>query len=76
MVQLETVEELAESIADAAGVYGCGCSNTDENGFENHPITCNCRICFVESMKERIWQAVKNDIFLANMKEMQRVVER
>jgi len=75
MVNMETVEELAESIADSVGVYGCGCSDTDANGFENHPDTCNCRICFVESMKERIVQAVHNDVFLSNVKEMSKLTK-
>jgi len=73
MVNMETVEELAESIADSLNIYGCGSSDTDENGFENHPDTCNCRICFVENMKERIVQAVHNDVFLSNVKELSKL---
>lgn len=68
MVHLETVEELAESLADIGGIYGCG--EGGDNGFADHPETCNCRICFVSAITERIRQAVKNDIFLSNMKEM------
>ncbi len=60
MTELETVEELAESIVDAMGIY---------EGFSNHPEACNCRICFVESMKERIYQAVENDQFLNEMRK-------
>lgn len=70
MVHLETVEELAESLADACGIYGCG--TTD--GFADHPDTCNCRICFVLDITERIRQAVKNDVLLANMKEMSNII--
>ena len=73
MVHLETVEELAESLADAVGIYGCG--EGGDNGFADHPDTCNCRICFVSDITERIKQAVKNDIFLANMKEISRATE-
>ena len=72
MVQLETVDELAESLADIAGVYGC---LPDDTGFSDHPIDCKCRICFVSNITERIQQAVKNDIFLSNMKEMSKVTE-
>jgi hypothetical protein len=73
MVHLETVEELAESLADACGIYGCG--EGGDNGFADHPDTCNCRICFVSDITERIRQAVKNDVFLANMKEISRATE-
>ncbi len=66
MTELETVEELAESIADVASVYGC---LPDDTGFSDHPDICNCRICFVESMKERIYQAVENDQFLNEMRK-------
>ncbi len=71
MVHLETVEELAESLADIGGIYGCG--EGGDNGFADHPDTCNCRICFVSAITERIRQAVKNDIFLSNIKEMSKI---
>jgi len=72
MVELETVEELAEDIADLVGIYGC---LPDDTGFSDHPQDCKCRICFVSNMTERIKQAVQHDIFLANMKEMSKITE-
>lgn len=73
---METVEELAESLADAIGIYGCGDQSEDANGFEDHPNNCNCRLCFVDSMKERIVQAVHNDVFLSNVKEMSKLTTK
>ncbi len=71
MVHLETVEELAKSLADAIGIYGCG--EGGDNNFADHPDTCNCRICFVSEIPDRIRQAVKNDVFLENMKKMSEI---
>ena len=56
MVHLETVEELAESLADLVGVYGC---LLDDTGFSDHPADCKCRICFVSDITERIRQVMK-----------------
>lgn len=58
MVELETVDELVEELADMLGIYGTGPK------FDEHPDDCTCRICFVTQMKERIKNAVKNDKFL------------
>lgn len=54
MVALETVEELAEAIADMADVYGV-------STFKEHENSCKCRVCFVLRMTERIRQAVANE---------------
>lgn len=58
MVELETVEELVEDIADMAGVYG----TLDYIG--DHEDSCKCRVCFVIRMTERIRQAVANEKLL------------
>lgn len=58
MVELETVEDLAENIADMAGVYG----TLDYIG--DHEDSCMCRVCFVIRMTERIRQAVANEKLL------------
>jgi len=61
---IETIEELAEYIADLAGIYDC-CKNVEEKDdnctydkFKNP--TC-CRMGFVQAMGERIREAVKNE---------------
>lgn len=48
----ETLEQLAESIADMVGVYG-GCKAEGGRCFQ-----CTCRIGFVSEMKDRILQVV------------------
>lgn len=58
MVELETVHELCEDLADKLGVYGCGPE------FGDHPDDCDCRICFVLKMEDRIREAVENDKYL------------
>lgn len=58
MVEFETPSELAVSLADMLGIYRCGPENGD------HPEGCNCRICFVEIMEDRIRDSVENDKFL------------
>jgi hypothetical protein len=57
MVELETVEELAEDIANMADVYGI-------STFKEHEESCECRVCFVLRMTERIRQAVANEKLL------------
>ena len=57
MVELETVEELAEAIADMADVYGI-------STFKEHEDSCECRVCFVLKMTERIRQAAANEKLL------------
>ena len=54
MPYLETPQELAEDIADRIGIYGGGPEN------DKHPNNCNCRLCFVEIMANRIINSVKN----------------
>ena len=58
MVELETVEDLAENIADMAGVY----DTLDYIG--DHEDSCMCRVCFVIRITERIRQAVANEKLL------------
>lgn len=60
MVEIETVDELADAIADMLGVYGAG----PEYG--SHDDECDCRNCFVIRMEDRIRNAVKNDKLLNN----------
>jgi hypothetical protein len=61
MPYIETPDELADAIADMAGIYG-GC-NEEENRRENGVIDCTkctCRIGFVADMSARIWRSVAN----------------
>ena len=60
MVELETVHELAEDLADKLGVYG----HSPE--LKYHPNDCKCRMCFVTKMEDRIIEAVENDKYLKN----------
>ena len=54
MPYIETVEELAEWIADKCNVWGCS------EGDEEHADNCNCRICFTNELKRRIIDSVQN----------------
>ena len=58
MVELETVDELAEELADMLGIYG------DWPEFGDHPDDCKCRVCFVIRMEDRIRDSVENEEFL------------
>lgn len=60
MVELETLHELVEDLADKLGIHGCGPE------FGDHPKNCNCRICFITTMENRIIEAVENDKYLKN----------
>lgn len=60
-MNIETVSDLAEKIADWIGIYG-GCKSTGDEGCEwdaKKPFC--CRQGFVDHMEERIRQAVDND---------------
>lgn len=59
-MNIETAEDLAQTLADWLGVYGC-CKGNGDTGCEwkeSHP-TC-CRIGFVDTMTERIIEAAEN----------------
>ena len=61
MPYIETVDELAESIADRFGVYQdctCGCQ---EDEFAFHHDECLCRFCFTGDLRLRIRAAVENE---------------
>lgn len=57
---LETVEDLAEQVADWCGVYGA-CKSDGETGCnydKDNPLC--CRVGFIGAIKERIAESVKN----------------
>ena len=58
MVELETVHELVEDLADKLGIY------KTRPEFDDHPENCECRMCFVINMEDRIREAVANDEYL------------
>lgn len=58
-MEIETVEDLANQIADWIGVYGC-CKDPTGDGCEREDITC-CRVGFMIRMEDRIRDAVEND---------------
>ncbi len=59
-MQIETVEDLANQIADWLGVYGC-CKSAEKGvDCENENPLC-CRMGFMMVMKERIYNAVENE---------------
>jgi hypothetical protein len=60
-MNIETVSELAEQIADWIGIYG-GCKSTGDEGCEwdeKKPFC--CRQGFVSDIEDRIKAAVEND---------------
>jgi hypothetical protein len=59
-MNIETVEELCEHLADLLGVYGCCKAATDDQDCENENPCC-CRTGFMMVMPDRIRQAVEND---------------
>lgn len=61
-MKIETVEDLAEQIADWIGIYG-GCKAVGEIGctYDKFDNPCCCRVGFINAMEERIREAVEND---------------
>lgn len=63
----EGLSDIIEGIADLLGIYGIGIPNEDGNYWHedcNKNGNLNCRLCFVEDMKNHIIEAVER-----NMKE-------
>ena len=78
-MEIETVKELAEKLADWIGIYG-GCKSDGDVGCtydKNEPFC--CRQGFLGSMEERIRESVENDKklesvgFLFTKKEKERI---
>ena len=70
-MNIETVEDLAEQIANWIGIYG-GCKNLtadDDNcNYEKYKNPFCCRMGFIQAMEERIREAVENDKKLEQIK--------
>lgn len=64
-MNIELPADLAEAMADAAGIYGgCPAEVTGGIGSERDPIICpvmGCRICFVDEVERRIRESVENE---------------
>jgi hypothetical protein len=58
MPYLENVDELAESLADAVGVWGA-CRDESPDGC--HLWRAGCRVCWTMRIKARIRDAVQNE---------------
>lgn len=58
MVELETVHELAEDLANKLGIH----RSSPERQY--HSTDCKCRKCFITKMADRIREAVANDEYL------------
>lgn len=55
MPYVETPQDIAEEVADQIGVYGAA---------EEHDDDCECRVCFVTGLTERIRISVENEKLL------------
>lgn len=62
MPYLETPEELADKLADLAGVYG---AHDEERCSGGEDLRYCCRICWVSVVQDRIREAVANEAKLA-----------
>lgn len=60
MPNLETPDELADHIADLAGIYGAHGEEETSTCTDAKP----CRVCFVSGMTDRIREAVRNEALL------------
>lgn len=65
-MEIETVDDLAEKIADWLGIYG-SCKSDGDTGcdFDKHDFDKSrpfcCRHGFVGEIKDRIYQAIENE---------------
>jgi hypothetical protein len=62
MPYIETADELAEVLADLAGVYGC---HDEERCSGGEDLRYSCRICWTSVVTDRIRGAVANEERLA-----------
>ncbi len=78
MPHIETVDDLAESLANMMGIYGitcdvedCGCRDVCKiwpceclSRLGDHSDSCMCRMCFTSEMRRRIRESVENEVKL------------
>lgn len=58
-MNIETIDDIIEDIADKLGVYGA-CKSTDPDGCDNDNDLC-CRCGFSMALKDRIYAALENE---------------
>ena len=61
---IETVDEIAEEMADKLGIYEAS-RKTMIDEWGNHDDQCDCRMCFVSKFTERLRGAVRNEGVIA-----------
>ena len=66
MPNIETVDELADHLADLLGIYQDKRCEFNEADYD-HVNDCNCRVGWVPVMADRIRQAVANEAGLLGM---------
>lgn len=59
-MNIETLDEIINELADKAGVYGC-CKNAENNEDCTETNPCCCRIGFTLVYEERIRKAIENE---------------
>lgn len=68
-MKIETVEDLAQQMADWLGIYG-SCKNVDETQNNCTYEECNpfcCRVGFLEAIEQRIRKSVQNDAIIEKL---------
>ena len=59
---IETLEDIAEEMADKFGIYGSGPAEG------KHPDECKCRICFCTWLRGRMYRAAAIEIGVMDSK--------
>lgn len=58
-MEIETIDDIVENLADLLGIYGC-CKSDGNDDSVCKPLTC-CRVGFTMTIKERIYNAIENE---------------
>ncbi len=65
-MEIETIDDLCEQLADWIGVYGCCSAGDKADGcYSNNPLC--CRMGFTIQLKERIYNAIETDMLSRNL---------
>lgn len=63
-MNIETVDDIIDDLADKMGIYGA-CKSADPDGCDNDDFNC-CRVGFAMVLKDRIYRALENEQKLTN----------